>query len=119
MKSPKVHAPLRLCTGLAALGTSTALVATPLLTSEHGAFHAVCSGSWPPTRTGVIARDERRILWKCGRSRPVMALVSPSPQQRRDRGGDTTTLLRATVNKTERGQRLRALNWVKQVQPWW
>lgn len=30
-------------------------------------------------------------------------------------GGETLAPIRATVNRTERGQRLRALNWMKQV----
>lgn len=45
-------------------------------------------------------------------SRPAMALGQAAQGQQ---GGGVTSTILALVNRTERGQRLRALNWVKQV----
>ncbi|CAM9799241.1 unnamed protein product, partial [Choristocarpus tenellus] len=117
MRKRRVQSPLHLCAGLAALGTSTALVSVPPSANlQHVAFYRgrytfTCSSASCQWGTGIHTQVFLGVRHSRKARKLSMAMGTPtSQQQRRDRG-DASMLLRATVNRTERGLRLRALNW--------
>lgn len=82
-----------------------------------GGGNPLVAGSRRTEVGGGGAEGARSFL--LGRSRPAMALGQAAREQQE--GGavgvavTATNAVLATANRTERGQRLRALNWVKQV----